>query len=367
MGIAIAAGWATFGCSFTLDFDPKEGHPCDSSKRCLSGYECVASVCQEADTGLVPCDPGCAGAQKCDTRVGVCTDWCGASVCPTGQGCDEDSTACEDLQSGLGARCVSDADCAGAVPGCSTDPASPAEVLCICFTTINGGGGVCLGLPAQADDCEACGDARCLTARFSNTGASILCAPGGFRACASDVECSDSDQAAGSHCSLLAWVDDPGNRGPGDPDPGFPALGFLSACISPSAGVEVGATCDSTDLDPCVTGLCLPSTGDTEVCTHACSTDRGCLGGRSCAEATLDITLGGGRVFDAVNVCVGALTLGAPCDAAAGGTAVCGTDAPLCLPDPVDSAPRCTRACLDDFDCAEGQGFSCRPATNSCH
>lgn len=347
-----------------LDLDEKDGHPCDEQGRCLIGYACVDGACVKTDVGIVECDPACGDGTKCDLRTGICVAPCDATVCPLGTTCTGDGT-CERQSAGLGAPCTTDDQCAGAVPGCSTDPANPGRLLCTCLVPAGAGWGSCVGIPSQADDCDACGEAACVTGRFSNQGLTSLCLASGQRTCAGEVDCADADNVA--HCTLFGWGEDPSNRAPGAPPTGSAPLGWLSACASPLEGATLppGSVCDPTTAGACEAGLCLPTAGGEYVCTRACTEDRDCSGvaaGR-CVAAPVEATLPSGTVFDVASVCGSAPTLGAAC--VSSGDVTCGTDAPWCQPLPDGTASACSRACLDDGDCAADQGFTCR-ASGQC-
>lgn len=358
----------SLSCSLLLDTNALEGHPCTTTGRCLLGYECVNGTCVKGGVQVHRCSPACGSGKKCDLRTGRCEGPCAASVCPTGETCAT-GKACAKATSGLGAPCTADTDCAGAIPGCSTDPSKPGTVSCVCMTPSTGGTGICLGIPSKADDCGACGSsAQCIKGRFSTAGTVDVCAPMGFHTCGSPVDCADPDNP--SDCVLFAWGGDPGAFLPGQQPPSVRQLGFLAACATPAKGASLqpGAACDPGNTGACETGLCLPAAGGSFVCTEACSGDGSCAGisdGR-CDDAPVTLAAGGRSLFDVAAVCGSDPTLGAPCDDGHGGAARCGTDAPSCAPPPSGGGPICTRSCLDDADCGSGQGFTCQPASASC-
>lgn len=365
LGLVVLVGAPA--CSLMLDFDETAGHPCTDTGRCLLGYECINNVCVKGGLQVKDCSSSCPSGQRCDLRVGHCASACDATVCPTGQACADGQ--CQPVKSGLGAPCTMDADCADAIPGCSTDPTIPAQVACVCLTPTTGGKGVCLGVPAAADDCGACGkNADCLTGRFSGAGSAAVCVPKGFRTCDSPVDCADKDNPA--DCVLFGWGQDPGNHQPGQPASGSSPLGFLAACATPTpkASVPPGGACDAAAPEECETGLCLPASGGAFVCSQACKDDAACAGvgdGR-CVQAPVTSDASGAVVFDDAMVCGTKPTLGAACDDASGGATICGTDAPDCGVPPGQTTPVCTRGCLDDADCGSGQGFTCRPESSQC-
>src|SRR5689334_16436924 len=85
-------------CSLLLTFEP-EGQPCDSSGRCLTGYECVGNVCHALDGGS-GCTGGCDGGLRCQPGTRSCVvDTCANRLCPVGTRCAESggSTACVPL------------------------------------------------------------------------------------------------------------------------------------------------------------------------------------------------------------------------------------------------------------------------------
>ncbi|RMG16553.1 MAG: hypothetical protein D6729_10555 [Deltaproteobacteria bacterium] len=348
-----------------LDLDPTEGHPCavDGGPACLPGYACIDGICQRAGDGVKTCPAECPAGQKCDLRVGKCADLCAASVCETGQGCHA-GEACAPIGSGVGRSCSVDSDCAGAIPGCSTDPAAPAAVHCVCAVPLSGATGLCLGIPAVAQDCAACGETACIPVPFSGAGPGVVCAPGGFRGCEGPVDCADPETDL--ECTLFAWPADPGWRQPGEPEGGVQALGYFSACASKGEAAEkaVGEGCDPALLT-CRTGLCLLDGTGAGLCTRACGADGACAGvseGR-CVAAPVASVLDGRQTFDVARVCGAGPTLGAACDADPG---VCGNDAPLCAPHPDLGSKYCTRACVDDGDCDAARGFRCRPGVWQC-
>ena len=353
------------GCSLLLDLDPTEGHPCAAGggPACLPGYACVEGICVRAGDAPKECSGGCPAGQKCDLREGTCTDVCEASVCETGWGCEAGQT-CAEIGTGLGRACKVDADCAGAISGCSVDPLNPGSVRCVCAVPLSGVTGLCLGIPAVAEDCAACGEARCLKARYSGAGPGAQTTPGGFRTCEGPVDCADPDSDL--ECTLFAWPADPGWRQPGEADPGVRALGYFAACASRQEAQTdpVGGACDPA-VATCPTGLCVQGGDGSGVCSRACAADGACAGvaGGRCVEAPIAGVPQGKRTFDVARVCGGAPTLGAPCDEDPG---VCGADAPRCEFHPAAGTKVCTRPCAEDGDCDPARGFLCRPGQWLC-
>ncbi len=364
--VVACAVLAAAACVLVVDADGETGHPCDGERdRCLPGYSCVEGICREdPSTGVLLCG-SCPKGEKCDHRTGRCVDVCEASVCPTGHGC-EPGGECEPLDEGLGSICETDQDCAGAVPGCSTDPDDPGRVLCACFKPAHSDTGVCLGLPSRFEDCESCGDARCVQESFSYAGSVTLCVPGGFRTCAEgQAHCADHEHE--SWCTLFAWETDPGVYRPGEYMKPMIPLGVLPACVSSAeeSPLEPGDECDSDDPLACGTGLCLPAGEGKSVCTHPCRRDIICreVAEGRCVLAPVDNYHGGARIYETTHVCGTEPTLGRSCTVGRGSR--CGTDAPYCVIGLEDTGV-CTRPCRDNADCSLAQGFECHPRTASC-
>lgn len=355
------------GCTLMVDPDGVTGHPCDGEEeRCLPGYSCGEGICHEdPSTGVLICRDGCRGDEKCDWRFGECRDPCDASICPTGWACLPGGE-CAPVEEGIGASCETDADCAGAIEGCSVDPENPGRVQCACLKAASGAGGLCVGIPSMADDCEACGEAQCMDVDFSYSGTTLLCVAGGFRPCAEgQAHCEDPDVEA--WCAPFAWPGDPGAYLPGEPRPPLMPLGYLAACASrpEDASLAPGESCDPQVPGQCTTGLCL-SAGEGHVCTHPCKTDTRCRGvaaGR-CVSAPLDLFFGPRRMFEVAEVCGAAPTLGRLCGGS-GDDPACGTDAPFCTIGP-ENRGVCTRACRGDEDCSPEQGFVCHGGRAQC-
>jgi hypothetical protein len=358
----LAAILCSGGCVLLIDTDETVGHACLEG-RCLPGFRCIENVCVEdpGGTGIVGCEEACTGGRKCDLRTGTCEDVCEASVCPTGHGCVAGGT-CESLASGLGAACGRDADCAGAIPGCTTDPDETGRVRCACLKPATGVTGICLGIPSRVDDCAACGEtAICLPARYTGMGSGLVCAPGGFRLCDGDAACSDPDNDA--RCTYLGWPADPD----GGPVDGAGAeqrpLGLVAACATPSGDAGIGEACQPGASAACASGLCVSTSGGA-VCSVPCGRDRACAemqGGR-CLSIPFEQAFGQATLFAVAPACGEGPTLGAPCT----GDGDCGSDAPTCLPRPLDNQRVCTRTCRSDDDCPAAQGFTCRPELSAC-
>ena len=355
------------GCVASLDFDPERGFPCDENQACLPGFLCMEGLCVKQASALNECG-NCAADQRCDYRSGLCVAPCEGTVCPSGEVCADGE--CAAPTSGLGGRCQTDSDCAGAITGCRTDPTQPGKVRCSCFRTAGSADGVCLGLPTHAGDCAACGDeAVCATGKFSGLGELTFCAPPGFRACEGWADCHDPKHPM--VCTLMAWNQDPGWQAPGQADPGPAAYGYLPACASAVADATLleGQPCDLAKPERCETGLCVPAGGSDAICTRPCSDDPVCVGvGESrCTRSGVEASFGASERYDVTRVCGTGPRLGAACDSASGGTAACGTDAPICGRHPTKSKRVCTRPCVDDADCDAARGFRCHAATWRCY
>jgi hypothetical protein len=366
------------GCSFLIDTDLETGHPCDADRRCLDGFVCGdEGVCipDTENPSTDPCGGACGEFERCDRETRTCRDICDGAICGTGEVCLRTAGGCTPIVGGVGQICQTDDDCDGLVAGCSPGGAGDARVHCACMVPATMAfetqpQGVCLGIPADGDDCAACGDALCLRTVFSSAGPAgvpgerAVCVPEGFADCRDGADCIDSD--APTVCTYLGWPNDPAARG-------YPE-GLFSACLTPAwdADKTLGDGCDPEDPLACDTGLCVSVGQGNHGCTAPCDDDLACHGAVDrCLEAPVQFGRRGGDdarplLWDVARICGHGPSLGDVCEPLQAELSSCATDAPLCEESPLVAGERCTRPCRKDADCGDDPGFTCPVGSDVC-
>ncbi|RMG19872.1 MAG: hypothetical protein D6729_04210 [Deltaproteobacteria bacterium] len=279
-------------------------------------------------------------------------------MCGLGEVC-VDGVGCQPVPGGsLGGPCGSDSDCAGLLPACVDGRAE-----CVCMISVGGtqAQGVCLALPVDFADCDACGDeAVCVNAGFTSGGAGgapvvrKVCAPRGLTPCTSERDCVDP--GGDFSCAYLGWPADPNRDGPGF------QVGLTAVCMEPLGLGAVGQGC--TGPGDCRSGLCLPRTGGTMLCSAPCAVAGDC--DEACVSAPVSFGSVDPPVVDVVPVCGSLPTLGAVCAVEVPDRPApqCGTDAPLCVQNARVGETVCARPCRDEADC--GPPTTCEATSRVC-
>ena len=323
----------------------------DGAEKCdgrnLNGATCE-SVVGAGSTGFLACQDNCAGF---DTESCSAPTTCGNSAIDSGEVCDGTQLAGASCASVVGTGSTGTLKCAA---NCADYDRSGCTAASECGNGILEAGEECDGSNFNGKTCEgevgagSRGTLSCNACKIVSTNCSAASTCGNGKIDGKDI--CDGSQLNGATCASIVGAGSTGILGCNSNCTGYDISGCTAASTCGNGIIEVGEVCDGAKLndETCESQVGHGSTGRLR-CNTTCT-------GYITDNCTASTTCGNG-IIEVGEVCDGANTNGATCDAQVGagskGHVLCASDCKSLNLSGCSAATQCGNGKLDDGEVCE--------------